>query len=61
MESVLDDLRFVDVYWNNVKVIIVLDEKIIGYYEWCNILVYYLNEIVFVVVDEKDGDLGFCL
>ena len=54
-------LRLVDVHWNNTKAIIALDEKTIGHQERCNILVYHLNEIVSVLVDEKDGDPGPCL
>lgn len=54
-------LRLVDVHWNNAKAIIALDEKTIGHQERCNILVYHLNEIVSVLVDEKYGDPGPCL
>lgn len=54
-------LRLVDVHWNNAKAIIALDEKTVGHQERCNILVYHLNEIVSVLVDEKDGDPGPCL
>ena len=54
-------LRLVDVHWNNAKAIIALDEKTIGHQERCNILVYHLNEIVSVIIDEKDGDPGPCL
>ena len=61
VEGASDDLRLVDVHWNNAKAIIALDEKTIGHHERCNILVYHLNEIVSVVVDEKDGDPGPCL
>lgn len=56
-----DFLRLVDVHWNNAKSIIALDEKTIGHQERCNILVHHLNEIINVLVDEKDGDPGPCL
>lgn len=56
-----DYLRLVDVHWNNAKAIIALDEKTVGHQERCNILVHHLNEIVSVLVDEKDGDPGPCL
>lgn len=56
-----DNLRLVDVHWNNAKAIMALDEKTVGHQERCNILVYHLNEIVSVLVDEKDGDPGPCL
>lgn len=61
VEGASDDLRLVDVHWKNAKAIILLDEKTIGHHERCNILVYHLNEIVSVLVDEKDGDPGPCL
>ena len=61
VEGASDDLRLLDVHWNNVKGLMLLDEKTIGHHERCNILVHHLNEIVSVLVDEKDGDPGPCL
>ena len=56
-----DCLKMVDIHWNNAKAIMNLDEKTVGLQERCNILVYHLNEIVSVLVDEKEGDPGPCL
>lgn len=54
-------LKLVDVHWSNAKQIMAVDEKAIGPQERCKILVYHLNEIVSVLLDEKDENPGPCL
>lgn len=56
-----ENLSLVDLHWNNSKQIMGLDEKTVTDKEKCKILVYHLNEIVSVLVEEREDYPGACL
>jgi hypothetical protein len=56
-----ENLSLVDVHWNNSKQIMTLDEKTVTDKEKCKILVYHLNEIISLLIEERDDYPGACL
>lgn len=56
-----ENLSLVDMHWNNSKQIMGLDEKTVSDKEKCKILVYHLNEIISVLIEEREDYPGACL